>query len=131
MLNGLHTDQFFSSVLISDSYFQAQMYLQNYLKDIFEECYTRTNPFDQEDESTHMRFLWTKINTNFKGFDKGVDSDEHLNLDSLLPQDGQFWRVNKYMVIPVFDFLGGFDELRTNNTITYYYYKNSLTAVHI
>jgi YidC/Oxa1 family membrane protein insertase len=108
-----YKDQFFSSVLISDSYFSSTDVSSELLEGPYlKECYTRTLiPFDPRgDESTHMRFFFGPNQYKIlKGFDKGVDSDEHLNLDSLLPLGWAiFGWVNKYMVIPVFDFLGGF-----------------------
>lgn len=108
-----YKDQFFSSVLISDSYFSSTDVSSELLKEPYlKECITRMLiPFDPRgDESTHMRFFFGPNQYKIlKGFDKGVDSDKRLNLDSLLPLGWAiFGWVNKYMVIPVFDFLGGF-----------------------
>ena len=108
-------DQFFSSILIADDYFysatlKSKMSQEgsSYLKD----CHsTMSVNFDPKGEvKTGFRYYFgaNKYRT-FKSYDKGLKDKDKLHLDKLVPLGwGIFGWVNKFLVIPVFNFLEKF-----------------------
>lgn len=72
---------------------------------------TTTVPFDlQGREATNLRFYFGPNKfALLKSYDKGIEADDRLNLEKLVPLGwGIFRWVNQYFVIPLFDFLGRF-----------------------
>ncbi len=108
-------DQFFSSILIADDYFysatlKSKMSQEgsSYLKD----CHsTMSVNFDPKGEvKTGFRYYFgaNKYRT-FKSYDKALKDKDKLHLDKLVPLGwGIFGWVNKFLVIPVFNFLEKF-----------------------
>lgn len=102
-------DQFFSSVLIADKSFTSSIfkseimdehsgYLKNYSADM-------VVPFDLTGkEPTGFRFyLGPNHYKTLSSYDKGVDKNECLHLRELISL-GWFGFVNRYFVIPMFNF---------------------------
>ncbi|MFV0390599.1 MAG: membrane protein insertase YidC [Paludibacteraceae bacterium] len=102
-------DQFFSSVLIADKSFTSSIfkseimdehsgYLKNYSADM-------VVPFDLTGkEPTGFRFyLGPNHYKTLSSYDKGVDKNERLHLRELISL-GWFGFVNRYFVIPMFNF---------------------------
>lgn len=102
-------DQFFSSVLIADKSFTSSIfkseimdehsgYLKNYSADM-------VVPFDLTGkEPTGFRFyLGPNHYKTLSSYDKGIDKSERLHLRDLISL-GWFGFVNRYFVIPMFNF---------------------------
>lgn len=108
-------DQFFSSVVIADDYFNGVALkseflpsASKYLKDV--EAHM-TVGFDPAGERpTHLAYFFGPNQYKvLRSYDKGVDSDLQLDMDKMLPLGwGIFGWVNKYLIIPIFNFLGTF-----------------------
>lgn len=109
-----YKDQFFSSVFIADKSFKgASMSSElepeksDYLK-----AYSSTIMLPYEGGNSTMNFrLFFGPNkySLLKDYDDGVDSDEELNLQTLVPLGISLvsW-INKLITIPLFNFFGGF-----------------------
>ena len=79
-----------------------------YLKDV--EAHM-TVGFDPAGEMpTHLAYFFGPNQYKvLRSYDKGVDSDLQLDMDKMLPLGwGIFGWVNKYLIIPIFNFLGTF-----------------------
>ncbi|MDH6304496.1 YidC/Oxa1 family membrane protein insertase [Parabacteroides sp. PF5-5] len=110
-----YKDKFFASVLISKDGFEATTLdsklfttTTNYLKHF--KTLTAI-PFDlQGKEPTELTYyLGPTHYAMLKSYDKGVASGEELDLERLVPMGGSVFRfLNKYFIIPIFDFLGKF-----------------------
>ena len=108
-------NQFFSSVLIADNRFNgAQLYSQAievekdsaYLKSYKAETSFDYNPLNPEGPSFKM-FLGPNLYPLLKSYDSGVEEENELNLDELIPLGWSLFRwINTWIVIPVFTFLG-------------------------
>lgn len=106
-------NQFFSSVLIADNRFNgAQLYSQPleedsvYLKSYKAETSFDYNPLNPEGPAFKM-FLGPNSYPLLKSYDSGVEEENELNLDELVPLGWTLFRwINTYLVIPVFTFLG-------------------------
>ena len=108
-------NQFFSSVLIADNRFNgAQLYSQAievekdsaYLKSYKAETSFDYNPLNPEGPSFKM-FLGPNLYPLLKSYDSGVEEENELNLDELIPLGWTLFRwINTFIVIPVFTFLG-------------------------
>ncbi|WP_099465110.1 membrane protein insertase YidC [Parabacteroides provencensis] len=110
-----YKDMFFSTVLISDTGFEATTLDSEVVPsgDILKRFKATTSvPFDlQGKESTDFRFYFGPNKfALLKSFDKDVKvEDQQLDLEKLVPLGwGIFRWVNQYFVIPLFDFLGSF-----------------------
>ena len=108
-------NQFFSSVLIADNRFNgAQLSSQAieiekdsaYLKSYKAETSFDYNPLNPEGPSFKM-FLGPNLYPLLKSYDSGVEEENELNLDELIPLGWTLFRwINTFIVIPVFTFLG-------------------------
>ena len=106
-------NQFFSSVLIADNRFNgAQLYSQalekdsTYLKSYKAETSFDYNPLNPEGPAFKM-FFGPNLYPLLKSYDSGVDEENELNLDELIPLGWSLFRwINTWIVIPVFTFLG-------------------------
>jgi len=105
-----YKDQFFSTVLIADDAFsssQFQSMLQNKHSGYIKEYRTHTSvPFDLSGKTpTGMRFyLGPNHYHTLKSYDEGIDRDERLYLNKLVPLGWKIvsW-INTALVIPMFD----------------------------
>ena len=108
-------NQFFSSVLIADNRFNgAQLSSQAieiekdsaYLKSYKAETSFDYNPLNPEGPAFKM-FLGPNLYPLLKSYDSGVEEENELNLDELIPLGWSLFRwINTWIVIPVFTFLG-------------------------
>lgn len=109
-----YKDMFFSTVLISQSGFEATTLDSKAIPsgDILKTFKATTSvPFDlQGKEASSLSFYFGPNKFGLlKSFDKGVPSDQQLDLEKLVPLGwGIFRWVNQFFVIPLFDFLGKF-----------------------
>ena len=107
-----YKDKFFSSVMISGEGFESATFDSKMIEadGIVKEFKTATAvPFDlRGNEATTFRYFFGPNSyTLLKSFDKGVPSDDQLDLERLVPLGASVFRwVNQYFVIPLFDFLG-------------------------
>lgn len=108
-----YKDKFFSAVLIADNQnplegttVDSKFYEDSpYLK----KMRTVTSiPFDLQRQSSDLQFYFGPNRYNLlKSYDKGIDSNDKLELDRLVPLGASVFRwINKYFIIPIFDFLG-------------------------
>ncbi|MBO7234178.1 MAG: membrane protein insertase YidC [Paludibacteraceae bacterium] len=104
-------DQFFSSVLITNQGFTSTLVESNveetnspYLKACKAEM---TVPFDPHGKE-RTSFKWYLGPNHYKtlaAYDKGVDKDQSLQLNKLVPLGWKLWGwINRIAVIPMFDF---------------------------
>lgn len=108
-------NQFFSSVLIADHKFNGarlestvlpedNVYLKNYKA----ETTVDYDPTTAEGPSFRF-FLGPNLYPLLKSYDKGLDSDDKLQLPKLIPLGYKFFRwINTCIIIPIFTFLGKF-----------------------
>jgi YidC/Oxa1 family membrane protein insertase len=109
-------DQFFSSVLIADQFFfsatlesKAQEdpnvpYIMSCKSDLF----VNYNPKNPDGPGFRFFFGPNKYPL-LSSYDKHISSDQKLHLTKLIPLGwGIFGWVNKYAIIPMFNFFGGF-----------------------
>lgn len=108
-------NQFFSSVLIADHKFNGarlestvlpedNVYLKNYKA----ETTVDYDPTTAEGPSFRF-FLGPNLYPLLKSYDKGLDSDDKLQLPKLIPLGYKFFRwINTGIIIPIFTFLGKF-----------------------
>ena len=108
-------NQFFSSVLIADHKFNGarlestvlpedNVYLKNYKA----ETTVDYDPTSAEVPSFRF-FLGPNLYPLLKSYDKGLDSDDKLQLPKLIPLGYKFFRwINTGIIIPIFTFLGKF-----------------------
>lgn len=108
-------DQFFSSVIIAEDYFNGVFlkseFLPNaskYLKDVEAQMTVGFDPTGGK--PTHLSYFFGPNQYKIlRSYDKGVDSDSQLDMDKMLPLGwGIFGWVNKYLIIPIFNLLGSF-----------------------
>ncbi|MDR0872498.1 MAG: membrane protein insertase YidC [Prevotellaceae bacterium] len=107
-------DQFFSSILIADDKFSSPNLESNILNDKYLKEYSvskMTVPFKTQDgDKTGFRFYFGP--NHFKtlnDYDKGLNSDQQLDLQKLVPLGWTLFRwINRVLVIPMFNFFGGF-----------------------
>lgn len=109
-----YKNKFFSTVLIADNAFTATRLQSKFLTNgahLKEFNATTSVAFDlTKDEAIGFRYY---IGPNkyklLNSYDKGLSSDEELSLDELVPLGMRLLRpINKYFILPIFDFLGGF-----------------------
>lgn len=107
-----YKDKFFSNVMISVSGFESATFdskmltTEGYLKEFKT---TTAVPFDiKGSEVTKFEYFFGPNSYPLlKSFDKGVEVDQQLDLERLIPLGwGVFRWVNQFFVIPLFDFLG-------------------------
>ena len=108
-------NQFFSSVLIAGHKFNGarlestvlpedNVYLKNYKA----ETTVDYDPTTAEGPSFRF-FLGPNLYPLLKSYDKGLDSDDKLQLPKLIPLGYKFFRwINTGIIIPIFTFLGKF-----------------------
>ncbi len=108
-------DQFFSSILIANESFNSAKlksklesensgYLKSYTADM-------TVAFDPTGKvpTTFRMFLGPNQYKILSAYDKGVDSDLKIKLNNIIPLGwGIFGWVNKYAIIPMFNFFSSF-----------------------
>ncbi len=109
-----YKDKFFATVLISNDGFEATalesklLTADGYLKRLKT---TTSVPFDLQGRETtsFIYYLGPTSYAHLRSYDKGVPSNEQLELEKLVPMGGSFFRaINQYFIIPIFDFLGKF-----------------------
>ena len=107
-----YKNKFFSTVLIADEGFGPAILDSKAVTDpgILMNFKSSTSiPFDLQGKTpTALQYY---IGPNLYGllnsYDKGIASDEQLDLERLVPLGASVFRaINKYFIIPVFDFLG-------------------------
>ncbi|MCD7975990.1 MAG: membrane protein insertase YidC [Tannerellaceae bacterium] len=104
--------KFFSTVLIAQEGFEAttldsKLLEENRMLKRFRS--TTSLPFDlQGREATSLQFYFGPNKYNLlKSYDKGVASADQLDLEKMVPLGASVFRwINKYFIIPLFDFLG-------------------------
>ena len=107
-----YKDKFFSTVMIADEGFESATFDSKMVEadGIVKEFKTTTAvPFDlRGNEATTFRYFFGPNSYPLlKSYDKGVASDQQLDLERLVPLGASVFRwVNQYFVIPMFDFLG-------------------------
>lgn len=107
-----HKNKFFSTVLIAKEGFESAMLDSKLLSDegvLVNFKSATVVPFDLQGRTpTELQYF---IGPNFysllNSYDKGLASEDQLDLERLVPLGASVFRwVNKYFVIPIFDFLG-------------------------
>lgn len=106
-------NQFFSSVLIADHKFNGARLEStvlpednHYLKNYKAETTIDYDPMTAEGPSFRF-FLGPNLYPLLKSYDKGLDSDDKLQLPKLIPLGYKFFRwINTGIIIPIFTFLG-------------------------
>lgn len=106
-------NQFFSSVLIADSKLNGARLESTvlpedntYLKSYKAETTVDYNPMSTEGPAFRF-FLGPNLYPLLKSYDKGLDSDDKLQLPKLIPLGYKFFRwINTGIIIPIFTFLG-------------------------
>ncbi len=107
-------DMFFSSVLIAEEGFESSTLESTRMQEgeiLKRFKATTTVAFDlMGKEPTELSYYFGPNKfALLKAYDKGVSSDQQLDLEKLVPLGwGIFRWVNQYFVIPLFDFLGKF-----------------------
>ena len=110
-----YKNKFFASVLIADDSFTTTRLSakqrndnSNYLKDFNTTTSVAFNI--TKDESIGFRYFFGPTRYNLlRSYDKGIAEESQLELDNLVPMGYQWIRpINKYFILPIFDFLGGF-----------------------
>ena len=106
-----YKDMFFSSVLIAGESFSGTTLDSKMLTtgEYLKEFKTTTSvPFDlQGRDATELSYFFGPNKYNLlKSYDKGIPSDEQLDLEKLVPLGASVFRwVNQYFILPLFDFL--------------------------
>lgn len=107
-----YKNKFFSTVLIADEGFEEASLESKALTDegVLMDFSTATAiPFDLQGKnptSLHY-YIGPNLYHLLNSYDKGVTSDQQLDLERLVPLGASVFRaINKYFIIPVFDFLG-------------------------
>jgi len=106
-------NQFFSSVLIADrklngARLESTVLPENntYLKSYKAETTVDYDPMSTEGPAFRF-FLGPNLYPLLKSYDKGLDSDDKLQLPKLIPLGYKFFRwINTGIIIPIFTFLG-------------------------
>jgi len=107
-----YKNKYFSTILISGEGFESAMLESTLLTDVnilknFKS--TTVVPFDLEgkEPTSFQYFIGPNRYDLLNGYDKGVASGQQLDLERIIPMGVSVFRaVNKYFIIPVFDFLG-------------------------
>lgn len=109
-----YKDKFFSSVMIADNYFAATNLESKvipegeYLKQF---TAVTAVPFDlrSEEPISFRYFFGPNKYALLKSYNKGVEAEQQLQLEKLVPLGASIFRiVNQYVIIPIFDFLSKF-----------------------
>lgn len=106
-------DQFFSTVIIPDENFlSAKMNSENMNNEYIKHFSVKTSvPFDVRDGKTtgFSIFLGPNHYKVLASYDKGVDKDNRMHLEHLIPLGWKAFRwISKWFVIPMFNFFGRF-----------------------
>jgi YidC/Oxa1 family membrane protein insertase len=108
-------NKFFSTALIAEEAFYAAN-LQStqfnehspYLKQ-FDATVAIAFDVNREEPIDFTYFIGPNKYSLLRDYDKGVSDDNELTLDNLVPQGYKLFRpINKYFIIPIFEFLGHF-----------------------
>jgi YidC/Oxa1 family membrane protein insertase len=110
-----YKNKFFASVLITDKSFLSttlsakQDALSNeYLKQFGTKTSVEFDFAGNESLGFHYFFGPNKYKM-LRAYDKGLEANQELNLDNLVPLGYNWLRpINKYFILPIFDFLGNF-----------------------
>lgn len=110
-------NQFFSSALIADTKFNGAQLSSDTFNEEENKEYLKTfkatssidyNPANADVASFRI-FLGPNLYPLLNSYDDGLSEEEELSLDELIPLGWSLFRwINKWLVIPVFTFLGGF-----------------------
>jgi YidC/Oxa1 family membrane protein insertase len=110
-----YKNKFFASVLIADNSFSAtSLYAkQNSISDKYLKEFGTTTAVafnHAANETLGFRYYFGPNKYHLlKDYDKGLEADKELHLDELVPLGYSWLRpINKYFILPIFDFLGGF-----------------------
>lgn len=109
-----YKNKFFSTVLIADEGFETAMFDSKTLAEpgVLMDFKTATTiPFDLQGKTpTSLQYyIGPNLYHLLNSYDKDVASDKQLDLERLVPLGASVFRaINKYFVIPIFDFLGQF-----------------------
>jgi YidC/Oxa1 family membrane protein insertase len=110
-----YKNKYFTSALIADGAFAATTLSAKqeatdaeYLKDFNTTTAVAFN--STTDESIGFRYFFGPNKYKLlRSYDKGMDSDQQLGLDNLVPMGYKWVRpINKYFILPIFDFLSLF-----------------------
>jgi YidC/Oxa1 family membrane protein insertase len=110
-----YKNKYFTSALIADGAFAATTLSAKqettdakYLKDFHTTTAVTFNL--TANESIGFRYFFGPNRYKlFRSYDKGVDPDQQLGLDNLVPMGYKWIRpINKYFILPVFDYLSKF-----------------------
>lgn len=108
-----YKDQFFSTILIADDSFTGTKLdsrlnekKSGYLKSYRADMGVSFDPTGMD--KTGLRFYFGPNHyKTLHAYDKGIDTDDKLKIDKLVPLGwGIFGWINKYCVIPIFNWLG-------------------------
>ena len=110
-----YKNKFFASVLIADDSFSATRFSakQNatdpeYLKEFNTATSVAFSITKDESLGFHYFFGPAKYNL-LRSYDDGIEADQKLGLDNLVPMGYQWVRpINKYFILPIFNFLNQF-----------------------
>ena len=110
-----YKDQFFTSAFIADNNFVEAYFTSEsldkdpvYLKDFHTETVIDYNP-QEANVGTFSIFLGPNDYKLFRSYDKGLDKEDRLDLDRVIPLGWPIFRwINTLVIINVFDFLGKF-----------------------
>ncbi|MDR2916754.1 MAG: membrane protein insertase YidC [Tannerella sp.] len=110
-----YKNKYFTSALIADASFAGTVLSAkqnatdaNYLKEFSTATAVAFNI--TKDESIGFRYFFGPNKYRLlRSYDKGVDADNQLDLDNLVPMGYKWVRpINKFFILPIFDFLGKF-----------------------
>jgi len=108
-------NKFFATVLIADdAFYSANLSSRmlnepsSYLKQ-FQANTAIAFDIAKPEPASFRFFIGPNKYDLLREYDKGVSADNELNLDDLVPLGPKFFRpINKYFIVPVFEFLGRF-----------------------
>ncbi|GHT77301.1 membrane protein insertase YidC [Bacteroidia bacterium] len=104
-----YKDQYFSTVLIADNYFETAKLDSRILKDLdyIKEYNTSTSlPYNGADSIGLHFYFGPNDFTLFKKYDKTLFEGQNLELEKLVPLGYWILRpINQYIIVPIFDWL--------------------------
>ena len=135
-----YKNKFFSTALIADdSFFATRLQSKQlddhseYLKEFTATTSIAFNPAGNDTVSFRY-FIGPNRYNLLRAYDKGIPSDRRLELDNLVPLGYKLFRpVNKYFIIPIFDFLLElrFDYLPVDAGGEYHSLPPVLQVIHV
>lgn len=107
-----YKNKFFSTVLIAEDGFDSAVLDSRAVDDpgvLMKFGSSMSVPFDLQGktETSLHYYIGPNLYGLLNSYDKGLSSSDQLDLERLVPLGGSIFRwVNKYFIIPIFDFLG-------------------------